>query len=597
LLSILGLLDAATTGTVIVSGYDVSELTERQKDDFRESRIGFVFQSSFLISDESALSNAELGLRVRGVGRAQRQTMASNALAVMGLSDKKDRRSGALSGGERQRVALARAMVKHPEILLTDEPTGALDSTSSHTLIDLLRKIASQGTTVVVVTHDPLVAAAADRVLEIVDGTITTSECAHSVKTDRVPVWPDIARKPHSGWRRLGFNLQTAFDCLFVRPIKSLTIALAYCLGIAALVLSVGLTQSATGQVAHSLIDASSNMLAVSTSTGDPEFYHTEGPRSAIGILTDLPGIHEAFPLHRFAWRDLPITRFGPHSLQENSSFDGTILVTTESYLHLRDITEVAVGSLELFTNSWNGSAAILGSAAATALGISEVGQGMSISVDAHLVPIVAILAPALHARDMDNAVLLSPGTLTEITASQVDRRVIVIPERGRAEPLAIALPAILHPASPGSIVVSTPSRLADLQAAVTDNLSALLGYIAVTILALSALTAATVMYLSVQHRTHEIALRRALGDSRLGIWRQFTAEGLLLGLFGGLSGSALGIGATVIIAQARSWEPAIGTAVIVQGIITGLAIGALASSLPAMYAAKQPPAAILRST
>ena len=649
LLALLGLLDTATSGTITIAGQDVSKLSERQRNALRQSQIGFVFQSSFVIAEETALENAQLALRIQGISRGQRQAKAAQALGLMGLANKTQRRSGDLSGGERQRVALARAMVTHPAILLADEPTGALDSATSQSLIDLLRQIASQGTTVIVVTHDPAVAASADRTLEIIDGSISSPHCSHTApshtassvpgqgdstmsnrsqtpSTSSLPARSPMPRhrsrpssprsrrsqRPHTRWRSLGFSMQTAFDRLFVQPVKSLTIALAYCLGIAALVLSVGLTQSATGNVVEALVDASTNVLAISTTDNNPAFCQAQASQSsssqseitqpastqsAISQLAGQPGIDQAFPWHRISWQDLPITRLDVHANPGGPRFEGTILVTTPAYLQLRGGLEVTSGSLDLLENSWDGPTAVLGSTAANRLGLDAVGQGMDIMVGTQRVPVIAILASAAQAQDLNNAVLLSTGAVGSEQMALAESRVMVVPELGRAEPLAAALPLILNPASPGSIIVSTPSRLADLQEAVTDNLTSLLGYIAATILSLSALTAATVMYLSVQHRSHEIALRRALGDSRLGIWRQFTMEGLLLGCTGGIAGALLGVLATLAIAGTRGWTPAIGTTSSVQGLGIGLAIGAIASCLPALHAAHQPPAAILRST
>lgn len=172
LLSLLGLLDRPTSGTYLLQGVDVARLTERQRNVLRGTALGFVFQNSYLVASETVADNVALGLRVRGVAAHDRCHLVSEALDLVGLGETRDRRAGELSGGEKQRVAVARAVVTAPDILLADEPTGALDTTATTRLIDLFKRVNADGTTVVVVTHDPLVAKRADRVLEIGDGIL-----------------------------------------------------------------------------------------------------------------------------------------------------------------------------------------------------------------------------------------------------------------------------------------------------------------------------------------------------------------------------------------------------------------------------------------
>jgi ABC-type lipoprotein export system ATPase subunit len=172
LLSILGLLDRPTSGSYRPAGSEIAALGDREIDQVRGRLLGFVFQNAYVVPAQRTIDNVTLGLRVRGVPRREREQRAMDVLARVGLSEARDKRAGMLSGGEKQRVAVARALVTAPEVILADEPTGALDSTATVTLIDLLREINTAGTTVVVVTHDPLVAEAADRVMRIDDGVL-----------------------------------------------------------------------------------------------------------------------------------------------------------------------------------------------------------------------------------------------------------------------------------------------------------------------------------------------------------------------------------------------------------------------------------------
>lgn len=178
LLNILGTLDRADTGTVRIDGQDLSTLSDRQLSALRAHRIGFVFQQFFLSPGVSALDNVADGLLYTGRPRSQRRRWARETLERVSLADRAHHRPHELSGGQRQRVAVARALVGRPSLLLADEPTGALDSESGGSVLELLRELGESGTTIVVITHDHDVAALLPRQVHIRDGRIQSDELA-----------------------------------------------------------------------------------------------------------------------------------------------------------------------------------------------------------------------------------------------------------------------------------------------------------------------------------------------------------------------------------------------------------------------------------
>jgi lipoprotein-releasing system ATP-binding protein len=173
LLYLLGLLDGPTEGEIFVDGQATSGLSETQKAELRLKTCGFVFQFHFLLREFTALDNVLLPMRTLGRhSMAQMRAKALALLASLGLAEQVHKRPNQLSGGQRQRVALARALANDPAIIVADEPTGNLDSASTEQVFGVLRDVASQGRTVIVVTHDPGLAARADRRIQIVDGKI-----------------------------------------------------------------------------------------------------------------------------------------------------------------------------------------------------------------------------------------------------------------------------------------------------------------------------------------------------------------------------------------------------------------------------------------
>jgi lipoprotein-releasing system ATP-binding protein len=173
LLYLLGLLDAPTEGEVIICGQPTSKLSESARADVRLTKCGFVFQFHFLLPEFTSLDNVLLPMRAAGrMGEKDMLARGLELLASLGLKEHANKRPNQLSGGQRQRVAIARALSNRPEIIVADEPTGALDTASTEQVFSILRDIADNGRTVVVVTHDPQLAARADRRVHIVDGKI-----------------------------------------------------------------------------------------------------------------------------------------------------------------------------------------------------------------------------------------------------------------------------------------------------------------------------------------------------------------------------------------------------------------------------------------
>ena len=172
LLNIIGGLDQYTDGDLVINGRSTKEYTDRDWDTYRNHSIGFVFQSYNLIPHQTVLANVELALTLSGVSKSERRERAVKALDQVGLGDQLGKKPNQMSGGQMQRVAIARALVNDPDILLADEPTGALDSRTGREVLRFLQKLNQEGDTVVLITHDNSIAVKAKRIVRLQDGRI-----------------------------------------------------------------------------------------------------------------------------------------------------------------------------------------------------------------------------------------------------------------------------------------------------------------------------------------------------------------------------------------------------------------------------------------
>ena len=207
LLNIIGGLDKYTAGDLIINGVSTKEYTDRDWDTYRNHKIGFVFQSYNLITHQSILSNVELALTLSGVSKKERRRKAEKALASVGLKEHMYKRPNQLSGGQMQRVAIARALVNNPDIVLADEPTGALDSKTSEQIMNLLKEVAKDRLVVMVTHNRELAETYSTRIIELKDGVVTNDTNPFTVDTKEVVKQKKDKRTNMSFKTALGLSL------------------------------------------------------------------------------------------------------------------------------------------------------------------------------------------------------------------------------------------------------------------------------------------------------------------------------------------------------------------------------------------------------
>lgn len=663
LLNAIGLLDTPTSGTYSLFGKNTEGLSDRERDEMRRDHLGFIFQSSNMLLDETSTTNASMGLRVQGVPYSERLQRTEETLEFLGLSDRASIRTRYLSGGEKQRCAIARALATRPPLILADEPTGNLDSHNSAKVIEILQRINATGCTVLVITHDPEVAAAARRVIRIEDGRLheqSRADSATAPVAEAVPVATDTPAEATVGapvdattslapgekpatHRRGSFLTDDsieAISALTSRPLRTLLLGLSFALGVGGLISASGMSESASYQVNQRLLGSEQSTLYISDRDNDQNMLGTyrqgESAQNVADRISALDYVKNTGFVSSVAPADVRITRFSPYEDEPKTA----IGLSSTSKTRLEQIgarmNPETLRALEQMNSTLTQqnvadrerseqlSGAIVSVSAARALGIipedkaadnatteprpgelpaveygiklgglPQVAPGVSIWVDGQLMPVVGLFDPGNSGYEFRNTVIVSPGTLQRTGRGQVTY--IAETERGYGKAVAKAIPLTLKPAEPSQINVETPSDLQSLRASIASDLGLYVGVLSGILLVLASLSAATAMYLSVQSRTAEIALRRAIGSSKWLIARIFLMEGVMLGVLGGSIGACSGMIATIILSLVQGWQAVLSPGFVVLGVGVGALTGLVSSAYPAWVASRKSPADAMR--
>lgn len=664
LLNAIGLLDTPTSGTYSLFGKNTEGLSDRERDEMRRDHLGFIFQSSNMLLDETSTTNASMGLRVQGVPYGERLQRTEETLEFLGLSDRASIRTRYLSGGEKQRCAIARALATRPPLILADEPTGNLDSHNSAKVIEILQRINATGCTVLVITHDPEVAAAAARrVIRIEDGQLheqsradlatvsvaeavpaTTATLAEATVGAPVDAPTGLAPGEKPAAHRRGSFLTDdsieAISALTSRPLRTLLLGLSFALGVGGLISASGMSESASYQVNQRLLGSEQSTLYISDRDNDQNMLGTyrqgESAQNVADRISALDYVKNTGFVSSVAPADVRITRFSPYEDEPKTA----IGLSSTSKTRLEQIgarmNPETLRALEQMNSTLTQqnvadrerseqlSGAIVSVSAARALGIipedkaadnatteprpgelpaveygiklgglPQVAPGVSIWVDGQLMPVVGLFDPGNGGYEFRNSVIVSPGTLQRTGRGQVTY--IAETERGYGKAVAKAIPLTLKPAEPSQINVETPSDLQSLRASIASDLGLYVGVLSGILLVLASLSAATAMYLSVQSRTAEIALRRAIGSSKWLIARIFLMEGVMLGVLGGSIGACSGMIATIILSLVQGWQAVLSPGFVVLGVGVGALTGLVSSAYPAWVASRKSPADAMR--
>ncbi|GAA3548022.1 MacB family efflux pump subunit [Zobellella aerophila] len=546
LMHILGCLDKPSDGSYRLMGRDVSSLDGDQLAELRRDTFGFVFQSYNLLPGISARENVEVPAVYSGLSRPERRERAELLLTRLGLAERLDYPPNQLSGGQQQRVSIARALMNGGDIILADEPTGALDSKSGADVMALLTDLACQGHTVIVITHDPKVAAQADRLIELSDGHIIKDpgpgNADHAV--DRI-IHPT---RHNPALAELLEAIGTAFRSLRSNLFRAALTLLGIVIGVASVISMLAVGNGSQQQVVQSISAMGSNLLLVRP--GAPSAGHWNRRATSTLVAADMLAVRELGDV------TTAVPEIGGTATLRFGNLDHSPEITaTSADFPLARQWPLARGTFfnEEDEQSY-ATVAVLGQSVAEALFPDRDPLGQYVLANNILFQVIGVMSPkgaSPWGQDQDDVVFIPYTTgglrlfgqqfLRSITVSVAD-----VSRIDQAEQDIHRLLLARHGVE--DFQIRNMASIIDTVSATTRTFTWLLGSIAAISLLVGGIGVMNIMLVSVTERTREIGIRMATGAHRRHIMQQFLIEALVVSALGGLIGVALGLGTAAVL-------------------------------------------------
>jgi len=542
LMNILGCLDRPSSGRYLFNGQDVSELGRDELARLRREAFGFVFQSYNLIPTASAARNVEVPAVYAGMPAAERRARAEKLLGMLGLSDRLSHRPSQLSGGQQQRVSIARALMNGGQIILADEPTGALDSKSGREVMALLHQLSAQGHTVIVITHAREVAEEAQRVIEIADGRIIKDpgpgRQASSLKAAQ--------RKNASSMASLVEAGKAAVAALRANVFRTALTLLGIVIGVASVIAMLAVGNGAKQQVLDRISGMGTNLLLVRP--GAPNQRGTGGiatlmPEDAAAIAA-LPNVLAAVPEQGGS----ATARFGGTDYQTQVNATGAEFTQARAWPVARGLffSQDDVRSYA--------AVAVLGQTVAGILFRDESPLGKHIVLNNVLFQVIGVMqerGASPWGTDQDDVVFVpvSTGSMRLFGQRHVRSITVAVDDVARIDDTQDALATLLEARHRTvDFQIRNMASLLETAMETQNTLTVLLGSIAAISLLVGGIGVMNIMLVSVTERTREIGIRMATGARMRDILQQFLGEALTVSALGGVIGVAFGLAASFVI-------------------------------------------------
>lgn len=592
LMNILGCLDKPSRGEYKVAGQSVAQMEGDQLAALRREHFGFIFQRYHLMAHLSAEQNVEIPAIYADKNATQRKERARELLTRLGLGERVDYRPNQLSGGQQQRVSIARALMNGGEVILAGEPTGALDSHSGKEVMAILKQLNEQGHTVIIVTHDPLIAEQADRIIEIKDGKIISDRChqttTHKIKKETTTVLTSSYLGQIVG--RFTQALEMAWRAMVVNKVRTLLTMLGIIIGIASVVTIIVIGDAAKSMVLSDIKAIGSNTIDIYPGKD----FGSDSPEDRQSLT-----LQDVFALKQQSYVQAvtPQVQFSTRLRRGNQDSPASVAGVSDDYFTVyamkfsqgrsfthdmiqRQAQVVVIDENtrhRFFPNKKNviGEQIIIRNIPSTIIGViadkkSVFGNGQSLRV---WVPYSTL-----------NSRILNRSYLDSITVRAIEGY-----DANVAEQQIIRLLTIRH----GKKDIFTYNLDSFIKAAesTTQTMQLFLTFVAVISLVVGGIGVMNIMLVSVTERTREIGIRMAVGARASDVMQQFLIESVLVCLVGGVLGIGLSFSIAIIASvMLPEWHFVFQPIALVSAFICSTAIGVIFGFLPARRAAKMNP-------
>jgi len=597
LMNILGCLDRPTSGRYLFAGRDVQSFDADGLAWLRREAFGFVFQSYNLLPSESAKENVEVPGIYAGLSASERGVRAESLLTTLGLGERLDHRPNQLSGGQQQRVSIARALMNGGEVILADEPTGALDSRSGVEVMALLENLARKGHTVILITHDAEVARHADRVVEFSDGCVVRDSGrkpdAIDPKRNAELAKLFMGRRASSLFGGFGEAIRMAMSSLRANLFRTILTLLGIVIGVASVVAMLAIGQGVQSGVIERISAIGTNMLVLQPARAENQRRNLPSRLAfsdADAVLENVPNVLYTLP----ELQNSQVVRWG------NADYSTRITATSEVLTRARN-WPMARGVFFTREDSDRYEAvAVLGATVYEQLfteGQDPLGEWVLIGTTPFQVIGVLTRKGSSGGQDQDDSVFvpLKTGALRlfgEKYARQISVAVDDIGRINETQELLRSFMASLHGVEDFRIVNS--AELLETVAATQNQFRLLLASIGGIALLVGGIGVMNIMLVSVTERTREIGVRMATGARQRDILTQFLSEAIVVTAIGGIIGVALGIGAGMLIEAWSDVEVVFSTEPMLLAFGCAAATGVIFGFAPARKAARLDPVVAL---
>lgn len=622
LMNLLGGLDSQFSGEITIDGQNMSTFKEKDFVNYHKEKIGFVFQSFNLVSHLSVLDNVTLAMTLSNVDKKTRVARAREVLKQLGLDDQYKKKPSQLSGGQKQRVAIARALVNDPDIIIADEPTGALDSQTTDQVLDIIQGIAKTGKLVIMVTHSEKVAAHSTRVVTIDDGKIIGD--IHQGEIALHDNAFELQQKSKSKNLTFFAAIRLALLNMKEKLARNILIALGGSIGIMSIIVMLSLGEGVNDYLTETM---NANVNPLVSEVRMPivmETSNSENTDSSMMIMTpagaEIPagsapsgppaGVTQSDP---FGEEDLEKLRNIPHVAEVNLAYSSltigsdNVIYEGEKYAFMNFGTTSGMTDSNILYGAFPeaGEILITEGVANQMVGTAEEAIGKEVTVDVTIDGesleknyVISGIYSAGQAIGAFESVYMSAESFETLTAEnnlEVEPNVVylVSDDPDNTQSIKDEVAALGYRGSSADALASTFTQMLDIFTYILSGVAGISLFV-------SAIMILTVLYISVVERTQEIGVIKAIGGRKKDIRRIFVSESFLIGLFSGILGVGIAYLITVIgnIVVENLFDTAIlnmTPAFAVFGIVTSVIISMVAGLMPAQKAARLDPVEALR--